>query len=352
MPTHPGLWSLLAVAALAGSAPAQGATYDLPSDGSTVIGRTQLVVASAENTLLDLARHFDLGYEEMLLANPGVSVWLPAASVPLVVPGQLILPQAPWVGIVVNIPQHRLYYFPAAVRGQPRQVLTYPLGVAREGWSTPRGLTQVIAKYRDPAWLVPLRTRNERALDNEAEMPEYFPPGPDNPMGMHAIATGFKGIFIHGTNRPWGVGMRSSHGCLHLYPEDASELFALVQAGTPVRIVDQPFLVGNDHGRWVMASYPLVPEYHSAQSPFTRAFETVGVVISAQGAPLHSEIAWDRVQRAVDEAQAVPLAIEAEQADMAPWLASQPVLRYDYRPYGLDANNGRLPSPLAEDTAR
>lgn len=344
--------ALTATAALALSAAAPGATYDLPTDGSTVVGKIQIVLPSPDNTLLDIARHFDVGYQEIALANPGVSVWVPGASAKIVVPLQLILPPGSWHGIVVNIAAHRLYYFPPARKGEPRQVHTYPVGIAREGWSTPRGDTEVIAKYRDPAWLVPLRTRHERALNGESGLPEYFAPGPDNPMGMLAIALGFRGIYIHGTNRPWGVGMRSSHGCLHLYPEDALQLFSLVQSGTPVRIIDEPFLVGNDRGRWVMASYPLVAEYPNARSPFTRAFETVGATISAQTAPPPGEIAWERVQRAVDDPQVVPLAIYADQPDLAQWLALQAVARYDFQPYGLDANDAGLPSPLVLNALR
>lgn len=334
----------LASAAIVISTAVSGTTFTLPTDGSTVVGQIRRIVPSPENTLLDIARYFDVGYEEMVLANPEVSVWTPGESAQVVVPLRFILPPRPWKGIVVNIPQRRLYFFPPSRKGQPRQVVTYPVSIAREGWSTPLGTTLVTAKYRDPAWLVPLRIKNERRREGGVEMPEYFPPGPDNPMGMHAIATGFKAIFIHGTNRPWGVGMRTSHGCLHLYPEDALELFSLVRQDTPVRIINEPFLVGVDRGRWVMASFPLVHEYPNKRSPFTQAFELVGAKLSEKGSPSHGEIDWVRVQSMVDAPQVIPLAIGHGQPDLAEWLTSFPVERYANFPYGTEANDARLPT--------
>ena len=349
---------LLVLLALFGlSATACCATFTLPADGSTVVGEIRRIVPAPENTLLDIARYFDIGYEEMVLANPEVSVWTPGKFTQVVVPLQFILPPGPWQGIVVNIPQRRLYFFPPAGKGQARKVITYPVSVAREGWFTPLGNTRVTAKYRDPAWFVPQSIKNERLRDGEVELPEYFPPGPDNPMGMHAIATGFKAIFIHGTNRPWGVGRRTSHGCLHLYPEDAMELFSLVRRGTPVRIIDEPFLVGYERGRWVMASYPLVQEYPNRRSSFTRAFEKVAATLSAKSAPPHGDVAWDRVQRLVDGPMVVPLAIVAGEADYAQWLASLPLQRYDNSPYGSEANDASMPAaigggpPSADSTA-
>lgn len=334
----------LASAALGLSTAASCATFTLPTDGSTVVGQIRRIIPTAENTLLDLARYFDIGYEEMVLANPGISVWTPGESTEVVVPRQFILPPRPWKGIVINIPQRRLYFFPPARKGQPRQVVTYPVSIAREGWSTPLGTTLVTAKYRDPAWLVPQRIRNERLREGEGNMPEYFPPGPDNPMGMHAVATGFKAIFIHGTNRPWGVGMRTSHGCLHLYPEDAEEFFSKVGSGTPVRIINEPFLVGNDSGRWVMASYPPVHEYPTIPSPLTRAFELVGAKLYDKASPPQGEVAWARVQQLVDAPNVVPLAIGLGQPELSEWLDSLPVERYGSRPYGIEANNARLPT--------
>lgn len=319
-----------------------------------MVGQVQVVVPTPANTLLDLMRFFDLGYDEITSANPGVSVWLPARSPRVVIPRQFILPAKPWTGIVINIPQLRLYYFPAAPAGEASQVITYPVSIAREGWATPLGSTTITAKYRDPGWFVPQSIRDEHLRENGVELPEYFPPGADNPMGMLAMRTGFAGIFIHGTNRPWGVGMRTSHGCLHLYPEDAAELFALVRPGTPVRVIDQPFLVGNDGGRWVMASFRPVDEYPGTFPPFTRALQAIvtGFATVAGGAAKRAEISWARVRRLADTPQSVPIAVTVDQPDVSEWLAAIPVERYDYAPFGVDANDARIPDKPARAAVR
>jgi len=263
--------ALVAVAACV--APAlYGATFALPNDGSTGVGRVRVVTDIGRSTLLDVARRYDVGYEEIAGANPGVSVWLPPANGRIVIPTRFVLPERPWTGIVVNLRERRLYYFPQAKKGEAPQVMTYPLGIAREGWPTPLGRTAIVAKYRDPAWLVPKSIRDEPREPGEPALPAYVPPGPDNPMGLHALKTGFGGIFIHGTNRPWGVGLRVSHGCLHLYPEDAAELFARVPVGTPVRIVDEPRVAAvlADPAAIAAEPYPYAPygvEANDARAP-------------------------------------------------------------------------------------
>jgi L,D-transpeptidase ErfK/SrfK len=314
---------------------ASAATFTLPTDDSTVVGNVIVVKPTPTNTLLDIARHYDLGYEEIVTANPDVSVWKPGRRV--VVPRQFILPPKPWQGIVVNIPQRRLYYFPAEGKGQqPKRVITYPISIAREGWSTPLGTTRLTAKYKDPSWLVPKSIQEEHLREEGVELPEYFPPGPDNPMGMLAMRTGFPGIFIHATNRPWGVGMRTSHGCLHLYPEDAAEMFPLVKVGTPVRVINEPLLVGNDHGRWVMASFEPVAEYQN-EPPLEARAEQVLITLS------QTAVDQERIQQLIDTPQAIPVALSADEPDLTEWLTTLPIVAYNYQPYGMDANNAQLP---------
>lgn len=327
-----------ALCAASFSAPAAAATFALPQDGSTVVGHVIVVNPSADNTLLDIARHYDVGYEEIVTANPGVSVWKPGERV--VVPRQFILPPKPWQGIVLNIPQRRLFYFPSTIKGQQKQVITYPVSIAKEGWSTPLGSTRLTAKYKDPSWLVPKSIQEEHLREEGVEMPEYFPPGPNNPMGMLAMRTGFPGIFIHATNRPWGVGMRTSHGCLHLYPEDAAELFPKVAIGTPVRVINEPILLGNERGRWVMASFEPVQEYGNAASLEEYAAAALSVLAT-------QEIEADnaRVQGLIAAPQSVPVALNPDEPEVGEWLATLPVQAYDYEPYGVDANNAQLPEP-------
>ncbi|MBV8467827.1 MAG: L,D-transpeptidase family protein, partial [Burkholderiales bacterium] len=188
------LW-LLAWAVAASLAPA--ATYVLPTNHDTVVGDVHVVQVHGDSTLLDVMRHYDVGYDEIVSANPSVSVWTPDTAAQVVVPSKYALPPKPWAGIVINIPQRRLFYFPAAKHHEQPVVMTYPISIAREGWATPLGETRVIAKYRDPAWFVPDSIRAEHLREEGVELPEYFPPGPDNPMGMLALQTGFPGIYIH-----------------------------------------------------------------------------------------------------------------------------------------------------------
>ncbi len=329
------------------SAPVLATTFDLPPAGTTVVGQILRVRPGEENTLLDIARHYDLGYHEITWANPGVDPWVPDAHKPIVIPTQFILPPPPWQGIVVNIPQRRLYYF--FTESGTARVITLPVSIAREGWSTPLGETTVIAKYKDPAWFVPKSIRDEQIREGEIDFPTYFPPGPDNPMGMLAIRIGFDGIFIHGTNRPWGVGMRTSHGCLHLYPEDALTLFPLMKPGIPVRVINNPFIVGVDAGRLLVTHYPAVAEYPSPSDPFTRAITTLEPYLVAGIAPGDTgimepfDIDWDRLQTVVDNNVVVPTAVNLGTPAPDQLLQQVEVRPYTQQPYGLDANNAVPP---------
>ncbi|WP_137939664.1 L,D-transpeptidase family protein [Chitinivorax sp. B] len=326
---------------------AHAATFDLPTNGSTVVGKIRIVVPSSGNTLLDVMRHFDVGYDEITTANPGVSVWTPGEFTQVVIPSQFILPPKPWRGIVVNIPQRRLYYFPPSRKGQRAKVITYPISIAREGWFTPLGETRITAKFKDPSWFVPKSIKEEHLREEGVELPEYFPPGPNNPMGMLAMRTGFAGIFIHATNRPWGIGLRTSHGCLHLYPEDAAEIFPMLSNHTPVRVINQPALVGNDNGRWVMSTYQPVSEYPTPFSLHTRALITLGEQLGqlpTQQIP-KADIDWSRVQAITTNPQSIPVALMQDQLGLAAWLDTIAAERYDFAPYGMDANNAQLPEP-------
>ncbi|GHD67044.1 L,D-transpeptidase family protein [Jeongeupia chitinilytica] len=320
------------------------ATFPLPKDGSTVVGEVKVVVPTPDNTLLDLMRHFDLGYAEITSANPKVSVWTPKPGTRVVIPTRFILPPKPWEGIVVNIPQRRMFYFPPAKKGQPAQVITYPISIAREGWSTPLGTSKVIAKYRDPGWFVPKSIRDEHREEEGVELPEYFPPGPDNPMGMLAMRTGWPGIYLHATNRPWGIGMRTSHGCMHLYPEDAAELFPQLKVGTPFRVVNQPVLVGDAGGQVWMATYEGVGEYPDQAAPATLAASLLDqrimdAVLSDR--PLDQA----RVHQLLAKPSAVPQVLNADSPSLAAVLAGIAAEPYAFAPYGIDANDASLPEP-------
>lgn len=335
----------LALLALAGaSASASGASFPLPTGGGTIVGEVRVVrLDDARNTLLDVARHYDLGYDEIVAANPGVSVWTPGAGARIVVPTEFILPPKPWVGVVVNVPRRRLYDFPKPAPGEARRVVTFPIGVARPGWPTPLGRTRIVAKFKDPSWIVPKDILDAHHRQGEPDFPTYFPPGPDNPMGMLAMQTGFPQIFIHATNRPWGVGMRVSHGCLHLYPEDAAALFPRLRVGTPVRIINQPLMVGARDGRLYLSASPPVADYPETGDFLTQAVRAVVRFEAAHG-DLRALVEW---KRAIHVAQAkrfvaAPLAPPADRLEVA--LASRQATPYRFAPYGIDANDAEVPA--------
>lgn len=324
--------------------------YELPTDGSTIIGAPRLVAPDQRNTLLDIARHFDLGHHEITWANPTVDTWLPHQHGPVLIPTEYILPPKPWTGIVINISQRRLFYFPTPAKGEPAKVITLPISIAREGWSTPLGDTKIVGKHKDPAWWVPKSIQEEHRAEGIEDFPEYFPPGPDNPMGMLAIQLGFKSIFIHGTNRPWGVGMRTSHGCLHLYPEDAVVLFDLIKPGVPVRVIDEPVVVGVRDNQLYLAHYQPVAEYGTSQDSMTRATVALAPLLQSAVQPAAEDkpqpvfnVDWDRVRLALSGPQVLPISIAPASDTLEDRLAALTVEPYHEEPFGTDANNAMPP---------
>lgn len=222
---------------------ARAETFILPPPDVDLVGEIRIDYAQHEDTLLDIARRHSLGYEEIIQANPGVDRWLPGAGTPVVLPTRHILPDAPREGIVLNVPEMRLYYYPKPEAGERPVVITYPVSIGRMDWSTPLGKTSVVAKQKDPPWYPPASIKEEHAADGDI-LPDVVPGGPDNPLGRHALRLGIPAYLIHGTNKPYGIGMRVTHGCVRMYPEDIESLFPRVPVGTPVYIVNQPVKAG------------------------------------------------------------------------------------------------------------
>ena len=234
--------------------PAKPNRFVLESPGQDVIGMPQVVFPGATDTLSDFAREYGLGYDELLEANPGVNPWLPGENTPILLPTQYVLPDVPREGLVLNIASKRLFYFPAMGEGQDQIVFTYPIGIGRVGWDTPLGATTVVSKAKNPSWWVPASVRREHA-EMGNPLPSLVPPGPDNPLGTRVLKLEMPGYLIHGTNQPYGVGMRVSHGCIRLYPENIEFLYELVEIGEPVRIINEPYLLGQRDGEWYFESH-------------------------------------------------------------------------------------------------
>lgn len=257
------------------------------AEDQEVLGELQVLFTREQDTLVDLARRFNLGYEELVLANPDVDVWLPGESTPVYLPTISVLPDAPREGLVLNLPSMRLYHFvpaEAAAADETRTwtVATHPVGIGREGWATPTGQAKVTSKASDPTWYPPASVRTEHAELGDP-LPAIVPPGPDNPLGAYALGLSLPGYLIHGTNKPPGVGMRVSHGCIRLFPEDIEALYEHVAVGTPVHIVDQPVLAGWRDGQLYLEVHPPLAE--DERDPAIEAQRVIGAALQRAGRP-------------------------------------------------------------------
>jgi len=296
-----GLW----LAWLAALGVGQAATFPLPPADQWLVGRVQETRVHEGETLLDLARCYDVGLTELQDANPGVDPWLPATAQRIVIPSRYLLPRGAREGIVVNLAERRLYYFSPATAGTAGVVMTYPLGIGTEGHSLPVIHTRIIEKKVDPAWIVPDAILAEHAADG-APLPKVVAPGPDNPLGQYALRLGVPEYLIHGTNQPYGVGQRVSHGCLRMYPEDIAELFPMVAVGTPVAIIDQPYKAGwSGEVLYLEAHPPLAEAGHTAESDLT---PMVAAIVRIKRHPLDDH-AWRLATRIARQATGIPTAI-------------------------------------------
>jgi L,D-transpeptidase ErfK/SrfK len=220
----------------------------------------QVTEAREEDTLSDIARRFNVGYEEVVRANPTVDPWLPRAGTRIVLPTQFVLPDGPRTGIVINLAALRMYYFPPRQKGELQTVVTHPIGIGRVGWITPLGATKVTGKRENPVWHPPASVRREHAAEGDP-LPAKVGPGPDNPLGKYAMNLGWPSYLIHGTNQPYGVGIRASHGCIRMYPEDIAALYHDIPVGTKVTVVNQPMLYGRRGEQVYLQSFPVFEDY-------------------------------------------------------------------------------------------
>lgn len=285
------------------------------------VGTLQTHTTVYEDTLVQIARRYNLGFIELRAANQGIDPWIPGADIELTLPTMHILPKGPREGVVINLPEMRLYAF--VNPGEPP--VTHPIGVGRVGLSTPLGKTTVVRKKIGPVWRPTDRMREE-----DPKLPEQIGPGLDNPMGTHALYLGWPEYALHGTNKPFGIGRRSSSGCIRLYPEDIVTMFDQIEEGTPVTVVDQPVKVA-----WIGDS--LYMEAHTTlaqadkmeQEGVVETYEFTGenmAAIVAEAGPYADFIDWSAVRRSIRERRGVPEIIatrpDADQQAAEPDLVS------------------------------
>jgi L,D-transpeptidase ErfK/SrfK len=295
------------------SPPGSATVYELPADGSAVIGADITISTHYTDTLLDIARKYSLGYDEIIRANPGVDMWLPGEGTQIVLPGRRILPPGPREGVVVNLPEHRLYFFPKTGQNGKRVVITYPVSIGRLGRTTPLGQTHVIAKVEHPAWYPPASIRKEHAEAGDP-LPAVVGPGPDNPLGDFKIRLGFgNGTYeIHGTNNPTAVGLAITHGCIRMYPEDVAELFPLLPVGTSVRLNNDPVKVAWIDGELMLEAHPPVNAQGESFEPDVDQFSDL--LRRAVGETTVA-INWDYAREVLRKADGVIATVALEAAD-------------------------------------
>jgi len=269
----------------------------------SVTGALNTYTVEPGDTLLDIARHFALGYNEIVAANPGVDPWLPPAGEVIVIPTEFILPDGPAQGLVVNIPEMRLYYFRGGESGGT--FTTYPVGLGRDDWRTPTGPFKVRGKTENPTWVIPESIRQEHI--RERGDPRTSIPGgdPDNPLGPHRLELTMPLYMLHGTNVPWGVGMQVSHGCIRFYNEDIAVLFRDVKVGTPGEFIYQPVKVGMRDG---IKYVEVHPDIYGLRSDLEHEADAL---LSRRG--WQDDIDRARLRKALREQTGLPVVISREQ---------------------------------------
>ena len=283
------------------------ATFEMPPPEFDLVGTEYQVEARQEDTLLDIARRHGIGQEEILGANPGVDRWLPGAGTRVTIPSRYVLPSLPHEGLVLNLPEMRLYYFPPVEPGERAVMHTYPVSVGRMDWATPLGKTKLVAKQKDPPWYPPESIRKEHEEQGDP-LPRVVPPGPDNPLGGYALRLGIPGYLIHGTNKAFGVGMRVSHGCIRMLPEDIEVLFPQVPVDTPVRIINQPAKVGWYGGDLYLEVYPpLEEDWAGIEALVEDVFREIDRALSKRPAELDDQA----IERAILQQTGVPVVISS-----------------------------------------
>jgi L,D-transpeptidase ErfK/SrfK len=294
------------------STPLAATTFELLEPDSNVVGHNMVVYSRAEDTLLDIGRQFDLGYRDITDANPTVDAWLPGEGTRVVLPTRFILPDAPREGIVINIAEMRLYYYPKVTNNGKQQVVTHPIGIGREGWATPLGKTRITQKVKNPTWTPPESIRQEH-LENGDPLPRVVPAGPDNPLGAYKMNLSMPGYLLHGTNKPYGVGLRVSHGCIRLFPEDIEHLFSITPNNTGVEILYQPHKAGLRNGQLYIEAHRQHKDVDAREG--NNMTPMVKAILAAQDSLISDEY-WPYAENVVREQQGVVKLVGQSEIDI------------------------------------
>jgi L,D-transpeptidase ErfK/SrfK len=284
-----------------------------PPGAITAFGHMQTWTMGEEDTLLDVARHFDLGYVETRAANPDIDAWSPLPGTQMVIPSFRLLPRAKQEGVVVNLAEMRMYYF----RKPGAAPETFPIGIGRDGLMTPVGETQITRKLAGPTWFPTARMRTDHPY-----LPASVPQGPMNPLGTHALYLGWKEFRIHGSNKPWAIGRRVSSGCMRMYPEDIIRVYGEVPVGTKVTVVEQPILIAWAGRQLYIEANPSRTQSNALEidgefepKDMTDGLRKVILSVAGRAGDL---IDWDAAEQAVHERRGIPVLLADLDAGKAP----------------------------------
>jgi L,D-transpeptidase ErfK/SrfK len=295
------------------SAPLAALELPLPPPGEDVVGQVQVIKAKYEDTFADIGQANDIGYLEMVAANPGVDPWLPGGGTEVLLPTRYILPPGPREGIVINLAEYRMYYFPK----DQNVVHTFPLGIGREGWGSPIAETRITGKIKDPAWYPPKSIREEHAADGDP-LPTVVPAGPDNPLGPFKFTLGLSGYLIHGSNKKFGIGMRVSHGCFRMLNHNVLQLASMVPVGTTVRIINEPYKFGISAGKvYLEAHAPLEDDESAKSSVVDKHAALVDELLKRNDLLGQRRLDWEIVREVVAAEDGLPVEISGTDSGLA-----------------------------------
>jgi len=275
--------------------------FQMPRNGDDVFGEVQLIHVRQGDTLSVIARRFDMGYYELLEANPGINPRKLRVGQELIIPTQFVLPNVKHEGIIINQAEMRLYYFIPNIN----KIMTVPVGIGRVGWRTPVGMLRIVEKIVHPDWHVPKSIKAARARHG-VFLPDVVPAGPNNPLGDYAMRLSLRNYLLHGTNDPAGIGRRVSAGCIRLYPEDIKNLFSRVPVNTPVRIINEPFKIGWLNGKIYMEAHE--PLRETAAKFNNNVTSVVTGLLNKVGASKEG-VSWNAVHHIARKHTGLPMAI-------------------------------------------
>jgi L,D-transpeptidase ErfK/SrfK len=278
----------------------------ISGENADLVGTNSSTLVSREDTLIDIAVSYQLGYNMIRSANPYIDAWLPDNEDSVLLPFSAILPNAPREGIVINTPEMRLYFYNKNKQNNKATVTIYPISVGRRDWATPLTKTRLTGRVENPSWYPPESIRAEHAARGDL-LPKIVPAGPDNPLGKYLLALDIPSYFIHGTNKRFGIGMQVTHGCIRMYPEHIEELYNHAANNTPVIIINQPYKVGwQEEQLYLEVHHPLELEGSKQVNNRSHIIDTLASILQERSEVL---IDWEKVDSVIKNSTGVPVMV-------------------------------------------